>query len=312
MESIHKSVLVEECINTLVPKKENSILVDGTLGEGGHTLNFLRTYPSLKVIGVDADPEIQEVAKARLASFGDRVEFYSLWSDDFFENYPVTKEKPELILLDLGISMYHYVTSKKGFSFSKEDSLDMRLSPSLEVSAEDVVNTYSESEIARILNEHGEERNANRIAKAIVKVRKNKKVESAKELASIIFDCVPNSYRYLAIHPATKTFQALRIEVNNELTRLPRLLRIAFDTLAVEGRLGVITFHSLEDRIVKRYFRELSLSCTCPPHFPICKCGGVARGRLINRKAIKPSEKEVGYNHAARSAKLRVIEKIRD
>ena len=312
MESIHKSVLVEECINTLVPKKENSILVDGTLGEGGHTLNFLRTYPSLKVIGVDADPEIQEVAKERLASFGDRVEFYSLWSDDFFENYPATKEKPELILLDLGISMYHYVTSKKGFSFSKEDSLDMRLSPSLEVSAEDVVNTYSESEIARILNEYGEERNANRIAKAIVKVRKNKRVESAKELASIIFDCVPNSYRYLAIHPATKTFQALRIEVNNELTRLPRLLRIAFDTLAVEGRLGVITFHSLEDRIVKRYFRELSLSCTCPPHFPICKCGGVARGRLINRKAIKPSEKEVEYNHAARSAKLRVIEKIRD
>ena len=312
MESIHKSVLVEECINTLVPKKENSILVDGTLGEGGHTLNFLKTYPSLKVIGVDADPEIQEVAKERLAAFGDRVEFYSLWSDDFFENYPVTKEKPELILLDLGISMYHYVTSKKGFSFSKEDSLDMRLSPSLEVSAEDVVNTYSESEIARILNEYGEERNANRIAKAIVKVRKNKRVESAKELASIIFDCVPNSYRYLAIHPATKTFQALRIEVNNELTRLPRLLRIAFDTLAVEGRLGVITFHSLEDRIVKRYFRELSLSCTCPPHFPICKCGGVARGRLINRKAIKPSEKEVGYNHAARSAKLRVIEKIRD
>lgn len=312
MESIHKSVLVEECINTLVPKKENSILVDGTLGEGGHTLNFLKTYPSLKVIGVDADPEIQEVAKERLAAFGDRVEFYSLWSDDFFENYPVTKEKPELILLDLGISMYHYVTSKKGFSFSKEDSLDMRLSPSLEVSAEDVVNTYSESEIAKILNEYGEERNANRIAKAIVKVRKNKKVESAKELASIIFDCVPNSYRYLAIHPATKTFQALRIEVNNELTRLPRLLRIAFDTLAVEGRLGVITFHSLEDRIVKRYFRELSLSCTCPPHFPICKCGGAARGRLINRKAIKPSEKEVEYNHAARSAKLRVIEKIRD
>ena len=137
-------------------------------------------------------------------------------------------------------------------------------------------------------------------------------IESAKELAELIFDCVPHSYKHLAIHPATKTFQALRIEVNHELDRLPRLLRLAFETLSVNGRLGVITFHSLEARIVKRYFRELSSSCTCPPNFPVCRCGGVARGILINKKAIKPTEEEVEDNHAARSAKLRVIQKIRN
>ena len=313
MESFHKSVLVQECLNTMLPSKdEEKLLVDGTLGEGGHSLAFLKASSKLKVIGVDADAQIQEVAKVRLESFKDRVEFYSLWSDDFFENYPVSKSHPDLILLDLGISMYHYVASKKGFSFSKEDVLDMRLSPSLDVSAKDIVNNYSEDEIARILREYGEEKYASRIARSIVKLRRLKKIESAKELSSIIFDNVPHSYKHLAIHPATKTFQALRIEVNHELTRLPRLLRLAFDVLNVNGRLGVITFHSLEDRIVKRYFKELSSSCTCPPSFPVCRCGGKAKGHLISKKAIKPTDKEVEYNHAARSAKLRVIQKIRN
>lgn len=313
MESFHKSVLVQECLNTMLPSKdEEKLLVDGTLGEGGHSLAFLKASSKLKVIGVDADAQIQEVAKVRLESFKDRVEFYSLWSDDFFENYPVSKSHPDLILLDLGISMYHYVASKKGFSFNKEDVLDMRLSPSLDVSAKDIVNNYSEDEIARILREYGEEKYASRIARSIVKLRRLKKIESAKELSSIIFDNVPHSYKHLAIHPATKTFQALRIEVNHELTRLPRLLRLAFDVLNVNGRLGVITFHSLEDRIVKRYFKELSSSCTCPPSFPVCRCGGKAKGHLINKKAIKPTDKEVEYNHAARSAKLRVIQKIRN
>lgn len=313
MESFHKSVLVNECLNTMLSSDdEEKLLVDGTLGEGGHTKAFLMASPKLKVIGVDADSEIQEVAKVRLASFKDRVEFYSLWSDEFFENYPPSKNKPDLILLDLGISMYHYIASKKGFSFNEEKSLDMRLSPSLDVSAKDIVNNYSEEEIARILKDYGEEKYFKKIAKRIIEMRKLKMIESAKELAELIFDCVPHSYKHLAIHPATKTFQALRIEVNHELDRLPRLLRLAFETLSVNGRLGVITFHSLEDRIVKRYFRELSSSCTCPPNFPVCRCGGVARGMLINKKAIKPTEEEVEDNHAARSAKLRVIQKIRD
>ncbi len=313
MESFHKSVLVNECLNTMLSSDdEEKLLVDGTLGEGGHTKAFLMASPKLKVIGVDADSEIQEVAKVRLASFKDRVEFYSLWSDEFFENYPPSKNKPDLILLDLGISMYHYIASKKGFSFNEEKSLDMRLSPSLDVSAKDIVNNYSEEEIARILKDYGEEKYFKKIAKRIIEMRELKMIESAKELAELIFDCVPHSYKHLAIHPATKTFQALRIEVNHELDRLPRLLRLAFETLSVNGRLGVITFHSLEDRIVKRYFRELSSSCTCPPNFPVCRCGGVARGILINKKAIKPTEEEVEDNHAARSAKLRVIQKIRN
>ena len=313
MESFHKSVLVNECLNTMLSSDdEEKLLVDGTLGEGGHTKAFLMASPKLKVIGVDADSEIQEVAKVRLASFKDRVEFYSLWSDEFFENYPPSKNKPDLILLDLGISMYHYIASKKGFSFNEEKSLDMRLSPSLDVSAKDIVNNYSEEEIARILKDYGEEKYFKKIAKRIIEMRKLKMIESAKELAELIFDCVPHSYKHLAIHPATKTFQALRIEVNHELDRLPRLLRLAFETLSVNGRLGVITFHSLEDSIVKRYFRELSSSCTCPPNFPVCRCGGVARGMLINKKAIKPTEEEVEDNHAARSAKLRVIQKIRN
>ena len=314
MKSFHKSVLVDECLNTLsFPRDEEKLLIDGTLGEGGHSQAFLQAFPKLKVIGVDADPEIQEVAKLRLESFKDRVEFYSGWSDEFFENYPPSKNRPNLILLDLGISMYHYLASKKGFSFNEEDSLDMRLSLSLDVSAKDIVNDYPEKEIVRILKDYGEERYSFRIAKSIVEARKLKKIENAKELASIIFDNVPHSYKHLSIHPATKTFQALRIEVNHELDRLPHLLQLAFDTLSVDGRLAVITFHSLEDRIVKKYFRLLSLSCTCPPNSPICRCGGNnARGQLINRRAIKPTEKEIEYNHAARSAKLRVIQKIRN
>lgn len=313
MKIFHKSILVQECLNAMLSSQdEKKLLVDGTLGEGGHTLAFLEASSKLNVIGVDADPEIQEVAKVRLASFKDRVEFYSGWSDEFFVNYPISRNKPDLILLDLGISMYHYVASCKGFSFNKEDSLDMRLSPSLDVSAKDIVNNYSEKEIVRILKEYGEERYAGRIAKSIVCLRKIKEIESAKELATLIFDCVPHSYKHLSIHPATKTFQALRIEVNHELDRLARLLSLAFDVLAVNGRLGVITFHSLEDRIVKNYFRELSSSCKCPPGFPVCRCGLVARGELINRKAIKPTEKEIEHNRAARSAKLRVIKKIRN
>lgn len=313
MESFHKSVLVKECLSYMLDdKKDCQLLVDGTLGEGGHSLSFLQACPTLKVIGIDADPEIQEVAKIRLAPFVDRVEFYSGWSDDFFENYPLSRNKPDLILLDLGISMYHYVASKKGFSFNKDDALDMRLSSSLDISAKDIVNSYSEKEITRILKEYGEERNASRIAKSIVKRREIKSIESASELAKLVFDCVPHSYKHVAIHPATKTFQALRIEVNHELTRLPRLLQLAFETLAIDGRLGVITFHSLEDRIVKKYFRELVTSCTCPPSFPVCRCGGVAKGKLVNKKAIKPTEMEVNDNHAARSSKLRVIQKVRN
>ncbi|WP_281665313.1 16S rRNA (cytosine(1402)-N(4))-methyltransferase RsmH [Gemella morbillorum] len=309
MESFHKSVLVNECLNTMLSSDdEEKLLVDGTLGEGGHTKAFLMASPKLKVIGVDADSEIQEVAKVRLASFKDRVEFYSLWSDEFFENYPPSKNKPDLILLDLGISMYHYIASKKGFSFNEEKSLDMRLSPSLDVSAKDIVNNYSEEEIARILKDYGEEKYFKKIAKRIIEMRKLKMIESAKELAELIFDCVPHSYKHLAIHPATKTFQALRIEVNHELDRLPRLLRLAFETLSVNGRLGVITFHSLEDRICKQIFNSYSKSKDIPKNLPIMPEESLSKLKVITRKPIYPSDIELEENNRSRSAKLRVAQ----
>jgi len=312
MQSFHKSILVSEILDILAPKKDGELLVDGTLGEGGHAESFLNAYPSIKVMGLDADEEIQNVAKARLSSFSTRVSYALGFSDEFFENYPSSLPRPNLILLDLGVSMYHYTTSKKGFSFNSDDDIDMRLSPSLQIKASDMLSSFSEKEIARILREYGEECYATSIARSIVNYRKTKKIESAKELASIIYNAVPPKYRHKAIHPATKTFQALRIAVNKELWRLPRILNFGFASLCVGGKMGVITFHSLEDRIVKLYFRKLASSCTCPPFFPICKCGKKSYANILTKKAIRPSKEELKNNSAARSAKFRAIEKIRE
>lgn len=312
MQEYHKSVLVKEVLNLLQPKSENALLIDGTMGEGGHSLAFLNAFQGLKVVGLDADSEIQAVAKVRLSSFDNRVFYWNIWSDEFFENYPSSLPHPDLILFDLGISMYHYTKSKKGFSFNADDDIDMRLSPSLPLKAYDIVNSFSFAELKNILKEYGEERFATQIAKSIVKMRQIKKIESAKELACIVYNAVPAKFRHLPIHPATKTFQSLRIKVNNELERLPRLLRLSFAVLKVGGRLGVITFHSLEDRIVKLYFKELGKACTCPPAFPVCKCGGRAKAKVLTKKAIAPSEQEIKENSAARSAKLRVVEKLEE
>ena len=312
MQEYHKSVLAKEVLNLLQPNSEDALLIDGTMGEGGHSLIFLNAFSGLKVVGLDADSEIQAVAKVRLSSFDNRVSYYNAWSDEFFQNYPTDLLKPDLILFDLGISMYHYTKSKKGFSFSADDDIDMRLSPSLPLSAYDIVNSFSLEQIKTILKDYGEERFAHQIARSIVRERQSKKIESARELAKIIYEAVPAKARHASIHPATKTFQSLRIKVNKELERLPRLLRLSFGVLKVGGRLGVITFHSLEDRIVKFYFRELSSSCTCPASFPVCKCGGRARARLLTKKAIAPSEEEIRENSAARSAKLRVVEKLEE
>lgn len=312
MQGYHKSVLVNEVLNLLQPKSEDALLIDGTMGEGGHSLVFLNKFPSMKVVGLDADSEIQSVAKVRLSAFENRVSYYNTWSDDFFESYPADLLKPDLILFDLGISMYHYTKSKKGFSFNADDDIDMRLSPSLPLRAYDIVNSFSLHELKNLLKDYGEERFAHQIAKSIVKERAVKKIESARELSQIVYNAVPPKFRHLSIHPATKTFQSLRIKVNKELERLPRLLQLSFGVLKVGGRLGVITFHSLEDRIVKFYFRELASSCTCPATFPVCKCGGRAAAQLLTKKAIAPSDEEIRENSAARSAKLRVVEKLEE
>lgn len=316
MEIVHTPVLLNECLNFLSPigeKFENDALMcDSTLGEGGHTNAFLEKFPHLSVIGLDADCVIQTKAKERLSKFGNRINFYNGWFSDFYADYPEIYRKPDLILFDLGISVFHYEKSGRGFSFRYDEKLDMRLNANSENSAETIVNTYSEEALANLIYLYGEEKLSRRIAKAIVNAREGGKIESSKVLAEIIYNSVPSSYRYGPIHPATRTFQALRIAVNSELKRLPLSLHNAFNCLNVGGKMGVITFHSLEDRIVKNYFRNLGKKCVCPPEYASCKCGGSECAEILTRKPICPTEEEVKQNSPSRSAKLRVVRKIKD
>jgi 16S rRNA (cytosine1402-N4)-methyltransferase len=286
-------------------------MVDSTLGEGGHSFAFLSRYKNLRIIGLDADQKIQARAKERLSCFGDRMNFHLGWFNDFYANYPDNLPKPNLILFDLGISVFHYERSGRGFSFRYDEELDMRLNDSEGKSASDIVNTMREEELANLIFNYSEERYSRRIARAIVENRQLAPITNSKVLAQIIYDCVPAGYRHGGIHPATKTFQALRIAVNAELNRLPEALNSAFDVLEVGGKMGVITFHSLEDRIVKNTFRNWAKVCSCPPEQPICTCGGSPKVELLTRKPIGPTEEEVKENSPSRSAKLRVIRKLR-
>ena len=316
MEIVHTPVLLNECLEYLSPVGEafekNAVMIDFTLGEGGHSFNFLSKYENLKIIGLDADKVIQAKARERLACFGERMNFFNGWFNDFYANYPCEYEKPDLILFDLGISVFHYEKSERGFSFRYDEKLDMRLNAESEKSAADLVNELSETELADMIYLYGEEKLSRRIAKAIVDARAGGKIESSKALAEIIWNCVPANYRYGQIHPATRTFQALRIAVNSELKRLPKALSDAFACLKVGGKMGVITFHSLEDRIVKNYFRNLGKQCVCPPEVAVCRCGGSECAEILTRKPICPTEEEIKANSPSRSAKLRVIRKIKD
>ena len=315
MEIIHTSVLLNETLEWLSPENEsfsdNAFMVDSTLGEGGHSFAFLNRYKNLRIIGLDADQKIQARAKERLSCFGDRMNFHLGWFNDFYANYPDNLPKPNLILFDLGISVFHYERSGRGFSFRYDEELDMRLNDSEGKSASDIVNTMREDELANLIFNYSEERYSRRIARAIVENRQLAPITNSKTLAQIIYDCVPAPYRHGGIHPATKTFQALRIAVNAELNRLPEALNSAFDVLEVGGKMGVITFHSLEDRIVKNTFRNWAKVCSCPPEQPICTCGGSPKVELLTRKPIGPTEEEVKLNSPSRSAKLRVIRKLR-
>ena len=316
MEIVHTPVLLNECLDYLSPVGEsfekNALMIDSTLGEGGHSFNFLSKFENLKIVGLDADKVIQAKARERLACFGQRMNFFNGWFNDFYANYPSEYEKPDLILFDLGISVFHYEKSDRGFSFRYDEKLDMRLNAESEKSAADLVNELSETELADMIYLYGEEKLSRRIAKAIVDARSGGKIESSKALAEIIWNCVPANYRYGQIHPATRTFQALRIAVNGELKRLPKALSDAFACLKPGGKMGVITFHSLEDRIVKNYFRNLGKQCVCPPEVAVCRCGGSECAELLTRKPICPTEEEIKANSPSRSAKLRVIRKIKD
>ena len=305
----HTPVLLNEVLENLAPEEESSLFIDGTTGEGGHAFAILSRWTKLNYWALDADERIQAKAKVRLASFGDRVKFHLGWFDEFFENYPGDR-KPDRILLDLGISMFHYEGSGRGFSFRLAESLDMRLNPEEGQSAADLVNRLEEKDLADLIYKYGEERLSRRIARAVVLRRKEKNFVNADDLAQVIYSCVPAEVRRMRIHPATKTFQALRIAVNHELDRLEAVIPAAFKQLKVGGALGIITFHSLEDRIVKNIFRDLASRCVCPKEQMRCNCGGVALAKVT--KAIGPTDEESRENPPSRSAKLRVAIKIRE
>ncbi len=308
--SVHEPVLLGEVLEHLVPPADDGLLVDVTLGEGGHTEAFLTRYPSLTVIGVDADASILETARERLAPFSDRLRIVNAWFGSFFRDYG--DERPaDLILMDLGVSRYHYEASGRGFSFDRDEALDMRLGPDLPTTAADLVNTMDPAELADVLFRYGEERFSRGIAARIVREREKEPITSSLRLARIVAAAVPQQKGRSRIHPATRTFQALRIAVNRELEQLEDGLARAIAILGPGGRIGVISFHSLEDRIVKRFFREKSKECTCPPEWPICQCGGKAELRVVTAKPLTATPEEVSRNPASRSAKLRVAEKPR-
>jgi 16S rRNA (cytosine1402-N4)-methyltransferase len=312
MEAVHTPVLLEETIRYLGPRKDGELMVDATLGEGGHSFAFLSRFPELRVIGLDADPAIQDVARERLRGFGDRVQLYNCWSHGFFAEYPSELKRPDTILIDLGVSLFHYEKGGRGFSFRYDEPLDMRIDTSTGLSASELISRLSEKDLADLLYNNAEERYSRRIAKAIAEAKAGGAISSSVALSEIVERAVPPSYRHGPAHPATKTFQALRIAVNSELSKLPDLLEGALRVLEAGGRLGVISFHSLEDRIVKNFFREKNKDCICPPEEPICRCGGQRVVTLLSRKGVPPSEEEIRANPPSRSARLRAVEKILD
>ncbi len=307
MNYVHTSVLAQQTLEQLIPQEKYPLMIDCTLGEGGHTKLFLEKYPFLSVIGLDRDENIIKKARHRLEEYGDRFTAVNTWFDEYLDSY--MGESPSVILFDLGISIFHYEESMRGFSFSKSEPLDMRLNISKDVSAADIVNTYSEEEIANLIYKYGEERYSRRIARAICERRTNEAIVKSDDLANIIYSAVPAQYRHQRIHPATRSFQALRIAVNGELDRIEPAVNKALDLLAPGGFLGVISFHSLEDRPVKYLLRERAKDCICPPKAPICTCNHISDIQIITKKPLVASEQECKENPPSRSAKLRVAMK---
>lgn len=310
MEFHHISVLLNECIDNLNITPDG-IYVDGTMGGGGHSLEIAKRLTTGRLICIDQDPNAHEAAGKRLAEYKDRITFVR----DNFGNIKsildsLEIEKIDGMLLDIGVSSHQLDEAERGFSYQQDAPLDMRMNPDRPFSAYDVVNGYDEDELDRVIFTYGEERWARRIAQFIVKERENKPIETTGELVDIIKKAVPKGARKDGPHPAKRTFQAIRIEVNGELEVLQRVIDDVAARLAVGGRLCIITFHSLEDRIVKEAFRKQENPCICPPQFPVCVCGKKPLGRVITRKPILPSKEELEGNPRSRSAKLRVLEGV--
>ena len=303
MEFIHKSVLLEETVAAL-DIKPDGVYVDGTAGGAGHSSEIAKRLKGGLLIALDRDPDAVKTASERLKGYPAKViESNFSRMDEVLKNEGIAGV--DGILLDLGVSSFQLDSAERGFSFHKDAPLDMRMSKS-GLSAADIVNNYSIEQLERILRDFGEEKFAFRIANRIVKEREKRQIETTKQLADIISSAVPAKARRDG-HPARKSFQAIRIAVNGELDSLSEALSKAFDLLNKDGVLAVITFHSLEDRMVKLKFKEYCTGCTCPPDFPVCVCGKTPAGRMYSRKPIEPSAEELEANPRSRSAKLRVI-----
>lgn len=310
MEFKHTSVLLEETIDNLHIKPDG-IYVDGTLGGGGHSYQIAsRLTGAGRLIGIDQDGDAIEAAGKRLEPFADRI---TLIRNNYCNAREALKQigidKVDGIVLDLGVSSFQLDNVERGFSYKYDTALDMRMDTRQSLSAREIVNEYSEMELFRVIKDYGEEQFAKNIAKHIVNARKDKPIETTGELNEIIKAAIPAKMRATGGHPSKKTFQAIRIECNRELEVLRDSLDDLIDMLNPEGRICIITFHSLEDRIVKSAFRRNENPCTCPPDFPVCVCGQVSKGRVISRKPILPSEEETEANKRSKSAKLRVFER---
>ena len=310
MEFNHKSVLLEETIKSLDIKRDG-IYVDGTLGGAGHSYHICEKLGDKgRLIGIDQDEDAIRAATERLKPFGTKV---TIVRDNYCNMMKVLDElgidKVDGILLDIGVSSYQLDTAQRGFTYNDEDAvLDMRMDNRQELTAEDVVNDYSEMELFRIIKNYGEDKFAKNIAKHIVAARQKERIRTAGQLNEIIRAAIPAKFRQNG-HPAKKTFQAIRIEVNRELEVLEKSIDEMIDRLSDKGRLCIITFHSLEDRIVKNKFRDNVNTCTCPPDFPVCVCNNKPKGIVVTRKPIVPSDEEIAENKRSKSSKLRVFER---
>ena len=310
MEFNHVSVLLNECLEGL-NIKENGIYVDGTLGGAGHSSEILKRLSNEgRLIGIDQDTDALKAAKERLKDYSNVTFVHSNFSniENVLNNLNI--DGVDGILMDLGVSSYQLDEGERGFSYMKDAPLDMRMNRENDFSAYNVVNEYSEEDLYRIIRDYGEEKFAKRIASFIVENRQEKSIETTLELVEIIKNAIPAKARREGPHPAKRTFQAIRIEVNSELSILNKTIEDGVEKLNKGGRMAIITFHSLEDRIVKNKFRDLAVSCRCPKEFPVCVCGEKAKVKIISRKAIEPTKEEVEVNPRSRSAKLRVIEKL--
>ena len=309
MEFKHKSVLLNETIDGLNIKPDG-IYVDGTLGGGGHAYEVCRRLGEKgSIVGIDQDAAAIEAASARLKGFGEKVTIVrSNYCDMKSKLHELGIDKVDGIVLDLGVSSYQLDTAERGFSYREDAPLDMRMDTRQKMTARDIVNDYTEADLYRVIRDYGEDKFAKNIAKHIVQARAVKPVETTAELSEIIRASIPMKFQKKSGHPAQRTFQAIRIELNRELDVLRDSLDDMIDLLNPGGRLCIITFHSLEDRIVKSAFRKNENPCTCPPDFPVCVCGKKSKGSIITKKPILPSEEELEYNSRSKSAKLRIFE----